>query len=267
MAPLLRADEKISYCHADIAIIASTQSRPGWCGRGFPDEHHSLWLLAIDCLVSCPRRAAAEGIAVRGNSDRHPVRRAVPAGLCGRERRARGADLHSRRPFDLPVAGDHRISRNTAAGAAADPFRCKGEGLRKIAGAGDGGRCASSGDAAGPQSPRHDVRRRCQGDRGVGQALDHRGACDLRAPAGAAPGRAVCAGRRAGPCGYLHRGAGGDRAVCQTRAERFSGGGEVGRALLQAAGVCDLASVRAAGVQGGATRRIELKPLPACGER
>ena len=59
------------------------------------------------------------------------------------------------------------------------PQDSKGARLCALAGADDDRRCASAGGAARPQSSRQDLWRRCQGDRGVGQALDDRGACDL----------------------------------------------------------------------------------------
>src|SRR5205085_364562 len=83
----------------------------------------------------------------------------------------------------------------------------------------------------------------------VGPALDRRRADDVRASAGPASRRAVRAGRAAGARGYRHRRTGGNGAVCQARAEGFSAGGAAGGALLQIAGVCNIAPVRAAGLQ------------------
>ncbi len=56
--------------------------------------------------------------------------------------------------------------------AAADTGGREGAGLRALAGADDDCRCASAGGAARAQSSRQGVWRRCQSDRGLGQALD-----------------------------------------------------------------------------------------------
>src|ERR1700686_906040 len=92
--------------------------------------------------------------------------------LSGYKCRAGGAHVYSRRPFRVPVARDHRISRRYSAQPAAIATGCKGPRLCALAGAEDDCRCASPGDAPCPQSPRQDVWRRCPRNRELGQALD-----------------------------------------------------------------------------------------------
>src|SRR5262249_43912469 len=105
---------------------------------GCCNGYSNLRILAVDRIVSGPGGAQAEGNAVRGDLDRYSLRRAVQARLRGCECRTFGADIHSRRSFGIPVAGNHRIYRGYPAGAALDPEGSTRSRLRQVAGVDDG---------------------------------------------------------------------------------------------------------------------------------